>query len=313
MATDLNVRDLWLQRGPDRSFLAMQILSCSHPFPFEKLFFKLASDQAGGIAGAAKRGGVNGEQSPARPAGGSRSGLDAGTANQDLSPLVLDEAVEPTDPFPDLASKKVIQVRDEERAAAASARPDSPDVDQTHAQAGSTHAQDASRGVEVAAPRRLYRGGQPEPRSLLWLREEIAYSVPEVTVRSPFGDTVASWHLITYGPPFKRRTSAVWVTVFRYEVQQDIGRSFLCTVVESPASPQSIELLMFDLPSPQNLDLESFHRLAMLSFIPAENVLREARGTELRIGWTADKLAQRDGSELAVEMVDIMLRAFERR
>lgn len=55
-----------------------------------------------------------------------------------------------------------------------------------------------------------------------------------------------------------------------------------------------------------------FDRLALLSFVPAENLIREARGTELRIGWTADKLAERGGSQLAVDMMEMMLEAFNR-
>jgi hypothetical protein len=55
-----------------------------------------------------------------------------------------------------------------------------------------------------------------------------------------------------------------------------------------------------------------FDRLALLSFVPTDNLIREARGSELRIGWTADKLAERDGSDLAVDMVEMMLDAFKR-
>ena len=217
--------------------------------------------------------------------------------------------VEPSDPFPDLASKKLFQVRKEPIPAREAAQSQSDD--QPHTPAASPHSSVAPRGVEVAAARRMYLGGQPEPRSLLWLREEIAYSLPEVRAKSPFGAGTASRHLVEYGPPFRRKTSAIWATVFRYEALEGIGRSFLCTVVEMPASPQSIELLMFDLPS-QTLDRETFDRLALLSFVPAENLIREARGTELRIGWTADKLAERDGSMLAVDMVEMMLDAFSR-
>jgi len=308
--TDLNVRGLWLERGPDRSFLALQILSCSHPFPFEKLFYELHPGQsAGSSARASEQGGAAREQAVGRWASGGSRGLDAGHANQGLSPLILDMEVEPSDPFPDLASKKLFQVRKEPIPAREAAQSQSDD--QPHAPAGSPHSEDAPRGVEVAAVRRMYLGGQPEPRSLLWLREEIAYSLPEVRAKSPFGAGTASRHLVEYGSPFRRRISAVWATVFRYEALEGIGRSFLCTVVEMPVSPQSIELLMFDLPS-RTLDRETFDRLALLSFVPAENLIREARGTELRIGWTADKLAERDGSMLAVDMVEMMLDAFSR-
>jgi hypothetical protein len=309
--TDLNVRGLWLERGPDRSFLALQILSCSHPFPFEKLFYELHPGQLGGSsAGTSEQRDTARGQAGGRSASGGSRGLDAGHANQDLSPLILDAEVEPSDPFPDLASKKMFQVRKEPVPARGTAQ--SQSNDQPHAPAGSPHSNDAPRGVEVAATRRMYLGGQPEPRSLLWLREEIAYSLPEVRATSPFGAGTASRHLINYGPPFGRRTSAIWATVFRYEALEGIGRSFLCTVVETPASPQSVELLMFDLPSPQALDREMFDRLALLSFVSADNLIREARGSELRIGWTADKLAERDGSDLAVDMVEMMLDAFKR-
>jgi|GEM_PF-5612287 len=308
--TDLNVRGLWLERGPDRSFLALQIFSCSHPFPFEKLFYELHSGlSAGSTAGASVQRGSASEQAPRRAAGGGSRGLDGGHANQDLSPLILDAELEPSDPFPDLASKKMFQVHREQAPARGAAQ--SQSNDQPLAPAGSPHSSDAPRGVEVAATRRMYLGGQPEPRSLLWLREEIAYSLPEVRAKSPFSALAASRHFVEHGPPFRRVTSAVWATVFRYEALEGIGRSFLCTVVESPGTPQSIELLMFDLPS-QTLDRETFDRLALLSFVPAENLIREARGTELRIGWTADKLAERDGSMLAVDMVEMMLDAFNR-
>jgi len=309
--TDLNVRGLWLERGPDRSFLALQILSCSHPFPFEKLFYELhPGHSAGSSAGASAQRDTAREQAVARSASGGSRGLEAGHANQDLSPLILDAELEPSDPFPDLASKKMFQVRKDLVPAREAAK--SHSNDQPHAPAGSPHSSDGPRGVEVAAARRIYLGGQPEPRALLWLREEIAYSLPEVRAKSPFGAGTASRHLINYGPPFRRRTSAIWATVFRFEALEGIGRSFLCTVVETPASPESIELLMFDLPSPEALDREMFDRLALLSFVPAANLIREARGTDLRIGWTADKLAERDGSQLAVDMMEMMLEAFNR-
>jgi hypothetical protein len=308
--TDLNVRGLWLERGPDRTFLALQILSCSHPFPFDKLFFELYSGgSAGSSAGGPERRVATSEQAAGSSAGNGARGLDVGYANQDLSPLILDDESEPSDPFPDLASKKIFQIR-KEAGASRGASP-SQSGDQPLASADSPHSKDAPRGTEIVAQRRLYLGGQPEPRSLLWLREEVAYSLPEVQAKSPFEARPASRHVIRYGPPLGRKASAIWATVFRYEALKGVGRSFLCTVVETPATPASIELLMFDLPRPQALDAEMFNRLALLSFVPADNLIREARGTELRIGWSADKLAERDGSALAVEMVEMMLEAFD--
>lgn len=311
--TDLNVRGLWLERGPDRSFLALQILSCSHPFPFDKLFFALHPEQSttGSTQGAPGQREANSEQAQGRSTGAGGRSLGAGHANRDLAPLILDLEAEPADPFPDLATKKMFQVGKEPRPAVGKAVQSQPD-EQPHAPVGSPHSTEAPRSVEIAVTRRLYRGGQPEPKSLLWLREEIAYSLPEVQARAPFDTSVASRHLITHGSGFARRSSAIWATVFRYEAAKGMGRSFLCTVVESPASPQSIELLMFDIPSPQALDLEMFNRLALMNFVPADKLLAAARGTEFKIGWTADKLAERDGADLAIEMVEMMLDAFGR-
>ncbi|CAN7175055.1 hypothetical protein LJR161_000302 [Variovorax paradoxus] len=308
--TDLSVRGLWLERGPDRSFLALQILSCSHPFPFEKLFFELHPAQsAGSSARASDLQGAADEHNGAGARNGGGRGLDVGHANQNLSPLILDAETEPSDPFPDLATKKMHQVRKEPRPAAGESAQSQPS-EQPHAPVGSPHLKEAPRGVEFVAARRLYRGGQPEPKSLLWLREEIAYSLPEVQAKAPFDTSVASRHLITHGSGFARRSSPIWATVFRYEAAEGVGRSFLCTVVESPASPQSIELLMFDIPSPQALDLEMFNRLVLMHFVPADRLLAAASGTEFKIGWTADRLAERDGTDLAVEMVEMMLDAF---
>lgn len=310
--TDLNVRGLWLERGPDRSFLALQILSCSHPFPFEKLFFELHPEQsASSNTRAPGLPEVASEQTDAGARNGAGRALDVGRVNQDLSPLILDAETEPSDPFPDLATKKMFQVRSDPRPAAGEPVQSQPG-EQPHAPVGSPHSKEAPRGIEFAAARRLYRGGQPEPRSLLWLREEVAYSLPEVQAKAPFDTSVASRHLITHGSGFARRSSAIWATVFRYEAAEGAGRSFLCTVVESPASPQSIELLMFDIPSPQALDIEMFNRLALMNFVPADKLLAAARGTEFKIGWTADKLAERDGADLAIEMVEMMLDAFGR-
>lgn len=310
--TDLTARGLWLDRGPDRSFLATQILSCSHPFPFDKLFFELQDDDASthepGGSGVAM--GASGSK---RQTGTARLGVDSGYANRDLSPLVLDAVDEPADPFPDLVGKKIFQVRRDTPSKGAPSRLSDVDSGEVHAPVGSPHAEGAPRGVEFVAARRLYRGGQPEPRPLLWLREEIAHSLPEVRAQAPFDGSTASRHLVRHGPPLRPRTSAVWATVFRYEVHGNLGSSFLCTVVESPASPQSIELLMFDIPTGFELNAPAFDALALLSFVPADNLLREARGSKLRIGWTADKLAEMDGASLATEMVEVMLRAFDRR
>lgn len=310
--TDLTVRGLWLDRGPDRSFLAAQILSCSHPFPFDKLFFELPDDDASTHepGGSAVAMGATGSK---RQTGTARTGVDSGYANRDLSPLVLDAVDEPSEPFPDLVGKKIFQARRDKPSKGAPSRLSDVDSDQVHAPVGSPHAEGAPRGVEFVAARRLYRGGQPEPRPLLWLREQIAHSLPEVRAQAPFDASTASRHLVRHGPPLRPRTSALWATVFRYEVHGSVGRSFLCTVVESPASPQSVELLMFDISPNLKLDTPTFEALARLSFVAADNLLREARETTLQIAWTADKLAEIDGPGLAVEMVEVMLRAFDRR
>lgn len=310
--TDLTVRGLWLDRGPDRSFLATQILSCSHPFPFDKLFFELPDDDAS-THGHGRSATATGASDSRKQTNTARKGVDSGYANRNLSPLVLDAVDEPADPFPDLASKKIFQVRRDTPPKGAPSKLTEAGSEEVHAPVGSPHAEGAPRGVEFVGGRRLYRGGQPEPRSLLWLRDEIAYSLPEVRAQAPFDDSTASRHLVRHGPPLRPRTSALWATVFRYEVHGSVGRSFLCTVVESPASPQSVELLMFDISPNLKLDTPTFEALARLSFVAADNLLREARGTPLQIAWTADKLTEMDGPGLAIEMVEVMLRAFDRR
>lgn len=307
--TDLDVRGLWLQRGPDRSFLVFKILSCSHAFPFKKLRYLLHPDQPGG----ARPGSAGQRDSGEKSAGRSRGptpGLDHGPANQDLSPILLDAEDEPTDPFPDLAKKKVFRGNKDDGSRGAS-RPRHQFEDQPYASAVGAHSKEAPRAGEVIASRRLYGGGQPEPRSLLWLREELAYSVPEVRVRSPFDNSVATRKVVTRGNGFGL-PAAIWATVFRYEAGPNVGRSFLCTVVETPASPKSIELLMFDLPAPHTLSEDDFKRFASLSFVSIDRLPVAAKEMELRIAWTADELTARDGSDLAVQMVETMLDSYNR-
>lgn len=44
--SDLRVRGIWLGAGNPKTFLAFQILSCSHPFPFKKLNYLMTKKQA---------------------------------------------------------------------------------------------------------------------------------------------------------------------------------------------------------------------------------------------------------------------------
>lgn len=314
--TDLNVRGLWLDRGPDRSFLVLELVSCSHAFPFDVLLYDLHPDQAGAALGAqaARPDAEDAQQDRDRGRRGSGHKLDSGQANQDLSPLVLDDD-EAIDPFPDLASKRVIRVYKEPRPAALAPRQTQPEDPGPHAPVDSPHSPDAPRAVEIAAARRLYSGGNPEPRSLMWLRDEIAQSLPEVSIKSPLDESVASRVLVDRS---RRRgfslvkTAPLWVTVFRYALQEGIGRSFLCTVVETPATDESIELLMFDLPDPQSFNQDLLSRLSELSFVSLEALPRNAVGTDLRIAWTKGELARQDAADLAVQMVEMMIESFDR-
>lgn len=108
--TDLLVDGRWFETHGYRVFLAERLLSCSHPFPFDTLFYTI------------KRSSLNPQKLygslPPESKGefmDAKNGLDmtlnGGEVSSTLQPVAVPAGVDIDDPFPDLLAKRVRRVK----------------------------------------------------------------------------------------------------------------------------------------------------------------------------------------------------------
>ncbi|SMF95014.1 hypothetical protein SAMN02949497_2354 [Methylomagnum ishizawai] len=112
----IKVNGMWLG---DQKFLVFQIISCSHPFPFEKLTYTMASKMFGSAAASAK-GGAEDDQGPGEIDDKTTLNLHEEPPDQALQPKEV--PVSYTARFPDLLTKKIYRTDPQEGVAVFSGR-----------------------------------------------------------------------------------------------------------------------------------------------------------------------------------------------
>lgn len=103
--SDLRVRGIWLGEGDPRTFLAFQILSCSHRFPFKKLSYLMKKKQAD-----AGGDGMSADEKATRRKGQNNNGDALVSDAPDSRKTVRENRYRSESRFPDLDRKKVSRV-----------------------------------------------------------------------------------------------------------------------------------------------------------------------------------------------------------
>lgn len=111
--TDLTVDGRWIEKNGRRVFLAEQIMRCTHPFPFDTLFYTTRKSPL-----ASKRDAVSPRQEPSTLADEGQTRevehqLEEGLVSSVLQPMGISVEAEIDQPFPDLATKKIRRVKPE--------------------------------------------------------------------------------------------------------------------------------------------------------------------------------------------------------
>ncbi|WOI46515.1 hypothetical protein [Acidovorax sp. BLS4] len=104
-STNLEALGFWFEQGDEKTFVALQLLSCSHPFPFEKLFIHY-QDSSGSDAPQK----VTLNVRPKSAEGGDRRTLNLASRPISKSSgltVSIDGDGEDPEPFPDLLNKPV--------------------------------------------------------------------------------------------------------------------------------------------------------------------------------------------------------------
>lgn len=106
--TNLTVQGRWINQHGHRVFLAERLLRCTHPFPFQTLFYTSHLD----LSTSRKLSRTASEQSSRQNKGGTPSiELREARVASDLQPVAVQTTEEIDCPFPDLLEKHVRRVR----------------------------------------------------------------------------------------------------------------------------------------------------------------------------------------------------------
>jgi len=111
--TTITVEGVWIDRTTDKAFLVHRLLSCSHPFPFSKLYYRSEFAMAKlGIAVVAGKPSHDATQASLKVHLGDAVGTSGTLAPVAVQAQTTEEAVEP---FPDLSAKQVFKVKAADR------------------------------------------------------------------------------------------------------------------------------------------------------------------------------------------------------
>lgn len=223
--TDLTADGQWIDRGRYRVFIAWRLIQCTHRFPFKTLYYD-ASDDA--------------------PVEGSSYGLDAKTRssqrsertvrleeaarNRDLRPATVYGVFDDEDPFPDLRSKRVVQVR--QNASGSRGRSSSIAQEDEEALAVGEGVGGKRRGADVVpagVPLEVER--HMEPRAIEFVRKIVkSFTDGRTTMRAPVGGRDAM--VIETGDALP----AVWLTLVEHS-SDEASTNTLVGVVPSREAP----------------------------------------------------------------------------
>ncbi len=105
--TDLTVDGRWIEQNGRRVFLAEQIKCCTHPFPFDTLFYTTRKSPLNSKRDSASPKQDSGTAADESVTGNVEHQLEEGLVSSTLQPIGIPVEAEIDEPFPDLASKKI--------------------------------------------------------------------------------------------------------------------------------------------------------------------------------------------------------------
>jgi hypothetical protein len=294
-ATDLTAEGVWLTGAPERVFLAFRLISCTHPFPFTKLYYKVHAETISKLV--------------SRPAAPPKEGKDerksndvsvrAGAQDPTLSPALV---AAPLDaelvPFPDLLTKQVARVKaDTSQHVASKPKPSTGGDEATSVTLGLNRG-GASRPVEVSESASAIDSGIDEPGPLRRLRAATASTVPELVIQasSPLDGAKASTRIeVKAGDG---TIIAIWASTFAFMPGHDDAKSLLVMTVEDRPNADSPEVVAFDLWEGHEIDHARLAAMARV-FCTHDEERDEIADQHSLVGtWDAGQLA--NGGETAV-------------
>jgi hypothetical protein len=305
--TTITAEGVWIDRETDRAFLAHRLLSCSHPFPFKKLYYRseFATTKLGKPA-------VAGEPSHDSPEASLKVRLDeAKGASRTLAPMAVlaQAAADEVDPFPDLSAKQVRKVKQSARPGFSRSGRVAQDGGEVDLGIGGASEGGPRRGdVLSREPREEAPSTAPKSmQELLWSRVQWGEK-SVLNFDAPMG-----------GGPVARielrlddgRDVAYWACRLGLTMDEGRGRdeSVLVIVAEEGGARDSTEMMLFKVGSTDEITPNKCAQLA--SAFWADDPTREAlEDDDVLVGaLTRERLAQEHGGLALTVVVDRLLGA----
>lgn len=300
--TTITAEGVWIERETDRAFLVHRVLSCSHPFPFEKLYYRsrFATTKLGKPVVVGKPTIISAEARVEFRLD------DAHGTSRTLTPLAVPAKVDKdeVDPFPDLSTKQIRKVKQADRTGFARGGKPASSEDGLDLGTGG-HAEGGRRMGDVTVGELREEEPANPPKSmqeLLWSRVQwgeksiLNFDAPmgggpvaRIEVRLDDGKDVAYWAC--------RLTLAT-------DEQSAPDIAVLVIVAEDGGARDSTEMMLFKVGSMEEITPSKCARLA--SAFWADDQRREALEDDgVLVGaLTKERLATEHGGIALTVMVD---------
>jgi hypothetical protein len=241
--TDLTCEGVWLDLGDERTFVVSRLLSCSHPFPFSKLFYEAPAPSTAPLQSAPGSRPADGGPKPGAP----EVVIRQAAQDNKLAPAVVAPARAESEavPFPDLVNKQIARIRESGsrggRAASLAAKDGEGPIELAHGLGRSG----SSRPLEVVESGVPVSTGLRVPKSLADLLSELR-KMGDASV-----DVQARWP--TASAPVRFEVDApegqrlgVWQSMLVFPAPGDYERQIRLLAAEDSVRAGSPDLVAFD-------------------------------------------------------------------
>ena len=298
--TDLTVEGVWIDHPPERVFVAHRIISCTHPFPFSKLFYKTDIETISKLVSASRNGEKEGAERPRSQDVAIRQGAQDSTLAPAVVPGAQDEVLVA---FPDLISKQIARVKSDLTPGGRATPKASNSGEQPVDLAMGFNRAGASRPADVSDNLEPQDSGFAEPDVLRNLRGAAAAQLPDIMrPMSPLGRHQPSSRLEVETDD--RDTAGIWVSRFNVTEGGVAVRSILVMHLEGQTSADAPELLMFDLYENLTTNEALLSKMARIYWTADEERDALAKRHSLVHSWSSKALAGTDASTLMLTLLD---------
>ena len=298
--TDLTVEGVWIDRTPDRVFIVNRVISCTHPFPFSKLFYKTDAETISKLVSASEDGG-KGDAEITRSSG---VAIREGAQDAALVPAVvsgvLDEALVA---FPDLINKQIARVRSQAtKGGLASPKPSSCAAQPIDLRLGLNRA-GAARSADVSDSLEPQDSGFAEPIVLRELRRAAELHLPEIVrATSPLDSALPSSRLVVHTGDGV--AAGIWVSRFDVSDGESHVRSIVIMCLEAQTSEGEPELLDFQTNEAHIIDGVLLAEMALLFWAIKKEDPALAEKFGLVRSWSSLALACAEAPQLLLMLLD---------